>query len=100
MVNRKLRLTFLESKLTDETVDEAEGFDAICVFVNDVLDENVLEQLHKKCSSVKIIALRCAGFDNVDLTKADNFGFKVCRVPRYSPYAVAEHSVRDYSDSS
>ncbi|UJR13406.1 hypothetical protein I4U23_000421 [Adineta vaga] len=89
----KLRFTFLESKLTDETVDEAQGFDAICVFVNDILDANILEQLHKQCHSVKLIALRSAGFNNVDLETADKFGLKICRVPRYSPYAVAEHSV-------
>ena len=88
-----LRLTFLESKLTEETVDEARGYDAICVFVNDVVDANVIEELHQKCESVKIIALRSAGFNNVDLPTADKYGMKVCRVPRYSPYAVAEHSV-------
>jgi len=90
---QKLRFTFLESKLTDETVDEAESYDAICVFVNDVVDANVIEQLHKKCDTVKIIALRNAGFNNVDITTAEKYGIKVCRVPRYSPYAVAEHSV-------
>ena len=90
---QKLRFTFLESKLTDETVDEAEGYDAICVFVNDVVDANVIEQLHKKYDTVKIIALRSAGFNNVDIRTAEKYGIKVCRVPRYSPYAVAEHSV-------
>ena len=89
----KLRFTFLESKLTDETIAEAQGFDAICVFVNDVLDANVIEELHKQCDTVKIIALRSAGFNNVDLETAEKYGIKVCRVPRYSPYAVAEHSV-------
>ncbi len=89
----KLHFTFLESKLTEETVDEAQGFDAVCVFVNDILDGDVIEQLHKKCDTVKIIALRCAGFNNVDLETAGKYGIKVCRVPRYSPYAVAEHSV-------
>jgi len=89
----KLRFTFLESKLTDETVDEAQGFDAICVFVNDALVANVLEELHKKCGTVKIIALRSAGFNNVHLETAEKYNIKVCRVPRYSPYAVAEHSV-------
>jgi D-lactate dehydrogenase len=89
----KLRFTFLESKLTDETIAEAKDSDAICVFVNDVLDANVIEKLHKQCDSVKIIALRSAGFNNVDLETAEKYGIKVCRVPRYSPYAVAEHSV-------
>jgi len=89
----KLHFTFLESKLTDETVGEAQGFDAICVFVNDILNENVLEELHKNSNTVKIIALRCAGFNNVHLETAEKYNIKVCRVPRYSPYAVAEHSV-------
>jgi D-lactate dehydrogenase len=89
----KLHFTFLESKLTDETVNEAKGFDAICVFVNDVLNENVIEELHKNSDTVKIIALRSAGFNNVHLETAEKYNIKVCRVPRYSPYAVAEHSV-------
>ena len=91
--HKKIRLTFLESKLNEETVDEAEGYDAVCVFVNDILDANVIQQLSQEYNTVKIIALRCAGFDNVDLQKAQESGIKVCRVPRYSPYAVAEHSV-------
>lgn len=89
----KLRFTFLESKLTEETVDEALGYDAICVFVNDIVSQNVIEQLHKKCDTVKMIALRCAGFNNVHLETAEKYDLKVSRVPRYSPYAVAEHSV-------
>jgi D-lactate dehydrogenase len=89
----KLHFTFLESKLNEETVDEARGFDAICVFVNDVINENVTEKLHKTCDTVKIIALRSAGFNNVHLETAEKYNIKVCRVPRYSPYAVAEHSV-------
>ncbi|CAF3076928.1 unnamed protein product [Rotaria sp. Silwood2] len=90
---QKLRFTFLGSKLTDETVDQAKGFDAICVFVNDILNANIIEELHKQCNTVKIIALRSAGFNHVDLEAAEKYSFKVCRVPRYSPYAVAEHSV-------
>lgn len=89
----KLRLTFLESKLTNETVDEANGYDAVCIFVNDMLNADVIKQLHQKCNTVKIIALRSAGFNNVDLPAAEKCDIKVCRVPRYSPYAVAEHSV-------
>jgi D-lactate dehydrogenase len=89
----KLHFTFLESKLSEETVNEAQGFDAICVFVNDVLNTNVIEELSKQCATVKIIALRSAGFNNVHLETAEKYGIKVCRVPRYSPYAVAEHSV-------
>ncbi|CAF1084438.1 unnamed protein product [Adineta ricciae] len=81
----KLRFTFLESKLTEETVDEALGYDAICVFVNDVVNQNVIEQLHKTCDTVKMIALRCAGFNNVHLETAEKYDLKVSRVPRYSP---------------
>ena len=91
--HEKLHFTFLESKLTEETVDEAVNYDAICVFVNDVVNEKVIERLNSHCSSVKIIALRCAGFNNVHLETAEKYNLKVCRVPRYSPYAVAEHSV-------
>ena len=89
----KLHFTFLESKLNEETVDEVIGYDGICVFVNDVLNVNVLENIHKKCNAIKIIALRSAGFNHVDLVTAEKYDIKVCRVPRYSPYAVAEHSV-------
>ena len=89
----KLHFTFLESKLTQETVLEAEGFDAVCVFVNDIVSAKVIDELHKNCDTVKILALRSAGFNNVDLETAEKYDIKVCRVPRYSPYAVAEHSV-------
>lgn len=89
----KLHFTFLESKLTLDTVNEAVGYDGICVFVNDVLTADVIDELNKNSNSVKIIALRCAGFNNVHLETAEKHQLKVCRVPRYSPYAVAEHSV-------
>ncbi|CAF0740560.1 unnamed protein product, partial [Didymodactylos carnosus] len=87
----KLHLTFLKSKLTEETVSEASGFDGICVFVNDTLHQTVLNELNKL--NVKIIALRSAGFNNVHLETAEKHGIRVVRVPRYSPYAVAEHSI-------
>lgn len=89
----KLRLTFLESKLNEETVDEAYGFDGICAFVNDNLEKEVIELIHQRCPTVKIFALRSAGFNHVDLETAEKYQITVCRVPRYSPYAVAEHSV-------
>ncbi|CAF2333652.1 unnamed protein product [Rotaria sp. Silwood2] len=89
----KLRFTYLESKLTDETVDEVEGYDGICIFVNDVANAHVLDAIHEKYNTIKIIALRSAGFNHVDLERAEKYNMKVCRVPRYSPYAVAEHSV-------
>jgi len=82
---------FLEPHLSQETASLAAGFDAVCVFVNDVLDAGVLEII---CSfGVKLVALRCAGFNNVDLAAAARLGIAVVRVPAYSPYAVAEHAL-------
>ncbi len=83
--------TFFEARLDEETAPLAADFDAICVFVNDVVNAAVIETLAK--GSVKIIALRCAGFNNVDVHKAEEKGIKVCRVPAYSPYAVAEYAL-------
>lgn len=84
-------LKFFEPRLTPETMALAQGFDAVCVFVNDQLDADILEQL--KDAGIKTIALRCAGFNNVDLKAAEDAGLQVVRVPAYSPYAVAEHTV-------
>lgn len=84
-------LNFLEPRLTRETASLADGHDAVCVFVNDVLDRPVIEHLHQH--GVRLIALRCAGFNNVDLAACAEFGLKVVRVPAYSPHAVAEHTV-------
>lgn len=83
-------ITYLESKLNAETAPLARGFDVICIFVNDVVDKKTIEIL-KECG-VKLIALRCAGFNNVDIANIDD-SIKVVRVPAYSPYAVAEHAV-------
>lgn len=82
--------TYFEAKLDKHTVHLAEGFDAICVFVNDHLDEPVLKKLHS--IGVQNILLRCAGYNQVDLEKAKAFDMKICRVPAYSPEAVAEHA--------
>jgi D-lactate dehydrogenase len=84
------RLTFLEARLTQETSLLARGFEAACVFVNDHLDAPVLQSLAGH--GVKVIALRCAGFNNVDLAAAQALRMKVVRVPAYSPHAVAEHT--------
>ncbi|CAK9045551.1 D-lactate dehydrogenase (D-LDH) (Fermentative lactate dehydrogenase) [Durusdinium trenchii] len=84
-------LRFLEPRLTLETVELAHGFEAVCVFVNDVLDAPVLQALARQGTSA--IALRCAGFNNVDLAMARELGIRVVRVPAYSPHAVAEHTV-------
>lgn len=84
-------LTFLETHLGPHIVNAITDEDAVCVFVNDKVNRDVIEVLAQK--GVKIIALRCAGFNNVDLEAAAEFGIKVCRVPAYSPEAVAEHTM-------
>jgi D-lactate dehydrogenase len=84
-------LVFLLPRLTAETLPLAAGFDAVCVFVQDRLDRGVLEAL--ALAGVRLVALRCAGFNNVDLAAAAEFGITVVRVPAYSPYAVAEFTV-------
>lgn len=87
--NYGYQITYLESKLNSETAPLAKGYDAICIFVNDIVDEKTIKIL-KDCG-VKLIALRCAGFNNVDMKHMDK-DIKVVRVPAYSPYAVAEHA--------
>jgi len=81
---------YFETKLTEDTAGLANGFDGVCVFVNDVVNAKVIDKLCEM--GVKIVALRCAGFNNVDMKYA--FGkVHVLRVPAYSPYAVAEHTM-------
>lgn len=82
---------FHEFRLTAETAGTAGGTSAVCAFVNDRLDRACLEQL--AASGVRHVALRCAGFNNVDLGAAGELGLVVTRVPAYSPHAVAEHTV-------
>ena len=89
--NHGFTLEFLESKLNHETMALTSKYDAISVFVNDVLDKKVLDTL--KQNKVEHIALRCAGFNNVDVRYARELGISVSRVPAYSPEAVAEHTV-------
>ena len=83
-------LTHFEVRLSCETVGLASSFDAVCAFVNDELDRGVLEELVRL--GVRLIVLRCAGFNNVDLVAARELGVAVGRVPAYSPHAVAEHT--------
>ncbi|AHC16245.1 2-hydroxyacid dehydrogenase [Salinispira pacifica] len=85
------QFTYLEARLDMNTVSLAAGHDAVCVFVNDVLDAPVIKEL--KNLGVETIALRCAGFNNVDLKTAHEEGLHVVRVPAYSPYAIAEHAL-------
>lgn len=84
-------LTYLDARLTAETAPLAEGFDAVCAFVNDRVDTEVLRLLQIR--RIRLVALRSAGFNNVDLPEAQRLGITVARVPAYSPHAVAEHAV-------
>ncbi len=83
-------LVFFEPRLNPTTVSLAEGFAAVCVFINDDLSEETLRAIAQ--TGTNAIALRCAGFNNVDLQVAAELGLTVVRVPAYSPYAVAEHA--------
>ncbi|HMF46820.1 MAG TPA: 2-hydroxyacid dehydrogenase [Candidatus Udaeobacter sp.] len=85
------QLRFFEPHLNEETAGLATGFDAVCVFVNDQVNAAVIAKLHSL--GIRLIALRCAGYNNVDLAAATKHGITVVRVPAYSPYAVAEHSI-------
>ncbi len=84
-------IKYVEEKLNNNTVHLAQGYSAICVFVNDCLDREVIDGLAEK--DVGLIALRCAGFNNVDIERCKQKAIKVVRVPEYSPYAVAEHAL-------
>ena len=87
---RNVQFRFLETKLNEDTVELAKGCDAVCVFVNDIVNDKVIAKLY--AYGVKLIALRCAGYNNVDIRSA--FGkVHVVHVPAYSPYAVAEHAM-------
>ncbi|HTH18987.1 MAG TPA: 2-hydroxyacid dehydrogenase, partial [Candidatus Udaeobacter sp.] len=85
------KLRFFEPHLNEETVSLATGFEAVCVFVNDQVTASVIAKL--RSLGVRLIALRCAGYNNVDLPAATKHGITVVRVPAYSPYAVAEHAI-------
>jgi D-lactate dehydrogenase len=87
----KHQINYFEAKLDTDTVYIAKGFDAICTFVNDHLDRKVLDILADL--NVKNVVLRCAGYNQVDLGAAEELDFSICRVPAYSPEAVAEHAL-------
>lgn len=85
-----IEIKYFEAKLNEDTVELANGYDAVCVFVNDTVNAPVIDRLCEL--GVRAVALRCAGFNNVDMKHA--FGrIHVLRVPAYSPYAVAEHAI-------
>jgi D-lactate dehydrogenase len=89
--NRGHELVFFEPRLSQETSRLADGFEAVCAFVNDNLGAEVLEAL--AAGGTRLIALRSAGFNHVDLVAAERLGLIVARVPAYSPHAVAEHAL-------
>lgn len=87
---KDVKIKYYETKLTEDTVELARGYDCACVFVNDTVNDTVIDRLAEL--GVRTVALRCAGFNNVDMKHA--FGrVHVVRVPAYSPYAVAEHTM-------
>ncbi len=87
-----LEFTYFETQLNPLTVKLAENHQAICAFVNDDLSAKTLEAIEKDLN-INLIAMRCAGYNNIDLNKANKLKFKIARVVEYSPYAVAEHAV-------
>lgn len=88
--NSDLQIKYFETRLNEDTVSLAQGYDAVCVFVNDTVSATVVEKLCEM--GVKVLVLRCAGFNNVDI-RACQGKLPVYRVPAYSPYAVAEHAM-------
>ena len=84
-------IRYFKGHLTPDSVPLTHGTDVACIFVNDTANREVIRRL--KENGVKLLALRCAGFNNVDLKAAEEAGLPVVRVPQYSPYAVAEHAV-------
>lgn len=84
-------LFFYKGHLRPQTVGLAKGVTAVCVFVNDTVDATILKMLSEM--GVKLLALRCAGYNNVDLKAAAEYGVNIVRVPAYSPYAVAEYAI-------
>jgi D-lactate dehydrogenase len=84
-------LEFFEEKLSPHTAKLAEGHVAVCAFVNDILNARTLDVLYRQ--NVRFVALRCAGFNQVDVRYASSLGMKITHVPAYSPYAVAEFAL-------
>lgn len=86
-----IRIDYLENDISPATATLAKGYDAVCVFVASRVDCSVIKVLNK--CKVKLILLRCAGYNNVDIACAEKYGITVLRVPAYSPEAVAEHAM-------
>jgi D-lactate dehydrogenase len=87
----EIQVDYLKSELAPNTASLAKGYDAICAFVSSDVGTKTIEVLH--ACGIKLILMRCAGFNNVDIDKAKECGIKVMRVPGYSPEAVAEHAM-------
>ena len=87
----EMEIDYLEADLSVQTARLAKGYDAVCAFVSSDVSEKVLQILGQR--GVKLVLMRCAGFNNVDLAAADANGITVLRVPGYSPEAVAEHAM-------
>jgi len=90
-IKYKYEITYFEARLYNKTMPLTKGFDVVCVFVNDTIDEEIIKGL--KENGVQQVALRCAGFNNVDIEAAQQHEMNVVRVPAYSPYAIAEHTL-------
>ena len=89
--NSSQTIRYLESRLNEQTADLSAGSDAVCIFVNDHASAEVIQKWSEQ--GIKLIALRSAGFNHVDLKAAKEYGIPVVRVPAYSPHAIAEHAV-------
>jgi D-lactate dehydrogenase len=89
--NKSNEIRYFEVSLTEQTSALAKGSQAVCVFVNDKITEGVIQQLSKM--GIRLIVLRCAGYNNVNIESAKQHGLTIVRVPAYSPHAVAEHAV-------
>ncbi len=87
---KDIKFKYYETKLNEDTIGLAKGYDCICAFVNDTINSTVIDRMVEM--DIKILALRCAGFNNVDMKYAKG-KIRVLRVPAYSPYAVAEHTI-------
>lgn len=90
-LEKSFEIKYFEEKLNAENADLASGFDGAIAFVNDTINRNTLKILAE--GGVKILAMRCAGYNNINFKAAHEYGIKVVRVPVYSPYAVAEHTI-------
>ena len=87
----EVEIDFMKTDLAPKTAPLAKGFDAVCAFVSSDIGTRTIEVLHE--AGIRLILLRCAGYNNVDMKKCEEYGIRVLRVPGYSPEAVAEHAM-------